>query len=148
MIIVGDGDLRSDLSEYVKKLNLEKKIIFTGRQEGELLYSWYVIAQIFILPSTNERFGAVVNEALIGGCFTLCSSYAGASSLINKDNGLLFNPYDEKDLIEKLYTSISCSNNMVSEIRTLRKNRMLFTFEDKFTHLVDILNEESSSPSK
>ncbi len=142
LIIVGDGDLRSNLNEYVEKLGLEEKVIFTGRQEGELLYSWYVIAQIFILPSTDERFGAVVNEALVGGCFTLCSSYAGASSLINEDNGLLFNPYDEQDLIEKLHTAINNSNSLASEIRALRKSKMLFTFDEKIKFLVNKLNDD------
>lgn len=136
LVIVGDGDLNLSLNQYAKELCIDDKIIFTGRKEGIELYNWYTIAQIFVLPSTYEPFGAVVNEALVGGCFILCSKLAGASSLINESNGILFDPSDEIDLTNKLGSAIKDSEQINRRIEKLRDNKMLFSFEEKMSNLL------------
>lgn len=79
LILVGDGDKKNELKNLVLNLNIQDYVLFTGRYENEELYAWYKIADYFILPSTSETFGAVVNEALIAGLPVLCSNLAGAS---------------------------------------------------------------------
>ncbi|MFA6703084.1 MAG: glycosyltransferase, partial [Dysgonamonadaceae bacterium] len=68
LVLVGDGPLRQPLVDLVEFNKIADRVIFTGQLEGEELYSWYNIAQISILPSIKEAYGAVVNEALLGGC--------------------------------------------------------------------------------
>jgi glycosyltransferase involved in cell wall biosynthesis len=139
LVIVGEGDLKLNLKLYAMELGIDDKIIFTDRKEGAALYNWYTIAQVFILPSAYEPFGAVVNEALVGGCFVLCSKLAGASSLINESNGLLFDPIDEMDLTHKLGLAIKNSEPLNKEIENLRDNKMLFSFEEKMSNLLNCL---------
>lgn len=136
LIIVGDGPLKDKLFKYTEALDLLDEVLFIGRKEGVELYSWYTFSQLFILPSTYEPFGAVVNEALVGGSNVLCSSLAGASALINSGNGELFNPYDEKDLIVKLNYAFRKVNVISNKVSQLRISRMPFTFEDKFFEFV------------
>ena len=83
LVIVGDGDMRENLLSMVQKVGMENKIIFPGRFEGDKLYAWYNIADLFVLSSTYEPFGAVIVEALEAGCHVLCSERAGAANLIN-----------------------------------------------------------------
>lgn len=134
-LIVGDGDQEDYLKELVKNQNIGDKTHFVGRQEGLELSSWYVFSQIFVLPSTYERFGAVVNEALLGGCKVLCSKLAGASSLINENNGKLFNPYLEEELIFNLEKMLTAIDPLTNEIDTIRKNLMPFSFKQKVDEL-------------
>ncbi len=136
MVLVGDGDLREELEILAKNLNISEKVIFTGRKEGKALNNWYTFSQIFVFPSTYERYGAVVNEALLGGCYILCSTAAGASSLIDGKNGQLFDPKNEKDLIIKLQTAIDNSEPILCDIKTLRENKMPFTFDEKIGSLI------------
>lgn len=136
LVIVGDGDLNLNLKLYAAELGIDEKIIFTGRKEGVALYNWYVIAQVFVLPSTYERFGAVVNEALVGGCFVLCSKLAGASSLINESNGVLFDPVDEIDFTNVLKKVIENCDPLSNQIEKLRDNKMFFSFEEKISNLL------------
>lgn len=136
LILVGDGLMKSRLEQQIEELNLAKKTYFIGRQEGDLLYNWYVFSNIFILPSIYEPFGAVVNEALLGGAYTLCSSYAGSSSLISETNGELFDPTDEHDLIEKLQVAINNSRKLESEIVNLRESKMTFEFSSMINKLI------------
>lgn len=90
LIIVGKGSLAKQLELYITQNNLSNQIILTGPLTGKNLYAWYYLAHIFVLPSVHEPFGAVVNEALVAGCFTIISDKVGASSLINKTNGAIF----------------------------------------------------------
>lgn len=100
-VIVGEGKEKSKLQDVINKKSLNNKIIFTGKLEGSDVHSWYLSASGFVLPSISEAFGAVVNEALIFGIPVLCSKYAGASSLINKKNGLIFDPLEKGDTVAK-----------------------------------------------
>lgn len=139
LVMVGDGVLMSDLNEQVIKLNVLDKVHFVGRKEGLELVSWYNLAQIFVLPSTYEPFGAVVNEALLGGCKIICSEIAGASSLINKENGELFSPYNERELLYCLENSLSSAVSTPSAIFNIRKSTMPFTFKEKIEVLINDL---------
>jgi len=139
LVIVGEGHLLEELQKFSEKLNISNKVIFTGRKEGNALNNWYMFSQIFVFPSTYERYGAVVNEALLGGCYTLCSTAAGASSLINSNNGQLFDPKNEVEFIEKLQTAIDNSAPIDSNIIKLRDNKMPFSFEEKIGSLIQQL---------
>ena len=69
---------------------------------GKDLYAWYYLADLFVLPSQFEPFGAVVNEALVAGCFVIVSDKVGAASLINSSNGSIFESNNEKQLAEEI----------------------------------------------
>ncbi len=136
LILVGEGPLRAELESLAHRLNIADKVIFAGRREGTALYNFYTFAQIFAFPSTNERYGAVVNEALLGGCYTLCSEAAGASSLIDLNNGRVFNPFDEDDFVAKLNIAVRNATPLPSAIHGLRPSTMPFTFKDKISTLI------------
>lgn len=136
LVIVGGGDLY----EYLKQLSNEK-VIFTGRLEGENLYAWYNIAEIFILPSIKEAFGAVTNEALIGGCFSLVSKKAGSNCLIiNEKNGYIFNPNDEIEFLNVLKKTILNIPLRKYPLK-LRDCNMFNNFNYYLDKLIDYLNE-------
>lgn len=140
LAIVGGGQLESTLKAQAQELNIESSVIFTGRKEGNELLCWYSIASVLVLPSTFESFGAVVNEALLGGCYVLCSQTAGASSLINSDNGKIFNPYKEESLRVCLEYTLKISEPILNNnIVTLRESRMPFSFKSKTDTLLKSL---------
>ena len=133
LVIVGDGNQ----ANYLKELSSDNNnILFTGRLHGKELNAWYNIANALILPSFVEPFGAVTNEALIGGCKVLISNRAGSKCLIkNGINGFYINPADINDIAmnmqEALSTSIECP-----ESAKLRKSLMLHSFNDLFSDLI------------
>jgi glycosyltransferase involved in cell wall biosynthesis len=135
LVAVGDGVLADNLVARAKQLHLQQKVRFVGRKEGAELFSWYAIAQILVLPSTYERYGAVVNEALLGGCRVLCSQRAGAASLVTGDNGKLFDPYSKEELLSCL-SDVLKAVAPVSGKAALRSSLMPFTFEEKVKKLI------------
>ena len=138
LVIVGDGMLMDELKESAKNLQITDKVIFIGRKEGAELVSWYTIADLFVLPSIHEPYGAVVNEALLGGCKVLCSELAGASSLINKNNGKTFNPYSIEELTIYL-TEYLNEMTFVNDKVFLRDSLMPFTFLEKINKCINDL---------
>lgn len=133
-ILVGSGELESDLKE--KSSRIDKPIIFAGRYEGDGVKAWYNVADVFILPSYLEPFGAVTNEALIGGCECLVSKNAGSASLINETNGKTFNPYDTEEMAKAIDKTMK-NIHPKSEIKT-RPSQMSILFGDTMKR---VLNE-------
>lgn len=102
-IIVGDGPMKDQLQEQAKLTG--KDILFVGRFDDDEIRAWFNIADVFVLPSTKEAFGAVTNEALLGGCFPLISRACGSACLIDETNGRLFDPNSPKELADLIDTS-------------------------------------------
>lgn len=110
LLIVGSGPLMSNLQYLVKDFNLENKIIFTGRYDGDELFAFYEIADLFILPSKHEPFGSVIAEALACGVPCFVSKYAGAVILIsNRNRGQIIdinNPLKVAEEIDSFLTKL------------------------------------------
>lgn len=137
LVIVGDGPERNKWKQLAHELNTN--VIFTGRKEGLDLNAWYNVADIFVLPSFQEAFGAVTNEALLAGCYALASNKAGSSCLIEEGvNGFTFSPMDEERL-SSLMQEVS-SLPIVYDDSGLKKNKMLVSYNTYMNMLISKLN--------
>lgn len=134
LIMVGGGSLSDSLHNYIKKNGIEN-VILTGKLSGKDLYAWYYLADIFVLPSKFEPFGAVVNEALVAGCYTIVSSNVGASSLINSTNGAIFNINDVASFENVLKRALANLHQQKSHISLMDK-----PFSEYFTELTNKLS--------
>ena len=135
LVIIGSGECEEELRLLDKQLNTN--IIFTGFKQGEELDAWYNIADIFVLPSIKEPFGAVTNEALIAGCFCLISNTAGSNTLIEEHvNGYIISIKDLSDFIHKL--SMSLQNISKNEYIVLKDNKMPKDFVSYINNLRNI----------
>lgn len=128
LVIVGGGEEEQSLKALTNLLHIHDKVIFTGRLDGDELYAWYNIGQIFVLPSYYEPFGAVVAEALLGGSNVICSSLAGSSGLIEQGNGTLFNPFDESQLSDLLQIELP-KQTILKKITKLRPSKLMVDYE-------------------
>ncbi|MDE7126141.1 MAG: glycosyltransferase family 4 protein, partial [Muribaculaceae bacterium] len=75
--IVGSGNLLDGLKNRYKDCD---NIIFAGPKFGDELAEEYRKASAFILPSTYEPWGLVVNEAMASGLPVIVSDKVGAAS--------------------------------------------------------------------
>ncbi len=132
-IIIGDGPEKEKLAHLVGD---ERSILMIGKHEGEALIAWYNVAQVHILPSTQEAFGAVTNEALMAGCWGLISELAGSSCLVeNTINGNTYSPSDVETIIKLIKSAFSVVPPIDVPLK-VKPNRMKILFREYISHLV------------
>ena len=101
--IVGEGDFKEELknrSEVIKQ-----DIIFTGHIDPEQIYKYYYASDILVLPTHNDPWGLVVNEAMACSLPVIVTDAAGSSLDLINENGYVIQSGKIKDLsisIEKL----------------------------------------------
>uniref|UniRef100_UPI0040475891 glycosyltransferase family 4 protein n=1 Tax=Shewanella sp. TaxID=50422 RepID=UPI0040475891 len=79
LIFVGEGEMRGNLEAAVQNHQL-KDVRFAGfRNQGELP-AFYALADIFVLPSINETWGLVINEAMNAGCAIITTDQVGSAA--------------------------------------------------------------------
>lgn len=140
LVLVGEGGLKKELKSYAYKLGIGHKVLFAGRFEGNELYAWYNLANLFILPSKYEPFGAVTAEALQAGCPVLCSRNAGSSTLIREGiNGYLFDPYDSEEFLALLESSILTMNPLFLNSSDMRTSLLPYSFDECIKNMVNKL---------
>lgn len=101
LLLVGSGN---QLNEFRSKYANESSIYLLGKVEYEIVYKFYAIADIFILPTIEDNWSLVVPEAMACGLPIATSIYNGCHpELVHKDeNGITFDPYKEDTLISAL----------------------------------------------
>lgn len=125
-VIVGDGAEMSSLKEAALGCS---SVIFTGMLEGEELYAWYNVADVHILASYQEPFGAVTNEALIAGCYSVVSKKAGSQCLVKDGvNGFTVDPNNLDDIANGIIKAFNLAGQR--DKTKLQASKMLFTFEE------------------
>jgi glycosyltransferase involved in cell wall biosynthesis len=104
LILIGDGYLKPSINEYISLHNL-KNIYVVGFKNQSELAQYYIMADIFVLPSTvGETWGLVVNEAMNFKLPLLLSSMVGcADDLVEiGKNGYTFENENVNDLKDKM----------------------------------------------
>ncbi|MBR5957432.1 MAG: glycosyltransferase family 4 protein [Salinivirgaceae bacterium] len=132
-VIIGNGPEREVLEEQAKKIN--KEILFAGRFEGDELYAWYNLANILILASYKEAFGAVTNEALLAGCRVIISNKAGSSCLVCKSNGEVVDPLDVQGIASAIDRQLKLSS--IPNLKKTRQNLMNYSFNERMQELIE-----------
>ncbi len=99
LVLVGQGPEEACYRDLIGRLGIGSRVLLPGRLEGNPLYAWYALANLLVLPSQYEPFGAVVNEALIFGAPCLVAEHVGAKSLLSDPaQGAIFSLGDPQQL--------------------------------------------------
>ena len=106
LVLLGDGGLKEQIVTIRHELGLTGMVILPGFIQYPELPLYYGLAQAFVLASTTEPWGLVVNEAMASGLPVLVSSRCGCAPDLVKhgDNGFVFDPSD----IDALAQHLSC----------------------------------------
>jgi glycosyltransferase involved in cell wall biosynthesis len=104
LVFLGDGELRGDLEAYARERSL-KNVRFVGFKNQTEMAPYYSMADVFVLPSSFEPWGLVVNEALCFGLPVIASDKVGAAGDLVQDgvNGFVYPAGDVVALAERLH---------------------------------------------
>jgi glycosyltransferase involved in cell wall biosynthesis len=101
LLIIGEGEERENLKNYVKEANLEEKVIFTGyREDVEELMA---VMDLFVLTSLREGLPRVLVQAAAVGMPSIAFNVDGVPEIIKDDyNGFLVKVKDVKRLENRI----------------------------------------------
>lgn len=116
LVMVGEGECRKEMEEYISAYKLNDKVILTGFINQNLIPAYYRSADIFVMCSgLGETWGLSVNEAMNSGIPVIVSDTCGcAYDLIEENvNGAVFKTGNISQLtgLLKLYINKSVAEN-------------------------------------
>jgi glycosyltransferase involved in cell wall biosynthesis len=102
LTILGDGDLRSQIEDLIKILDLKDKVKLLGNRDdvADIMRK----SDIFVLSSQYEGFGLVVAEAMSCGCRIVATDCGGVREIVNGFGKLV--PVKSPELLSNAIFSI------------------------------------------
>ncbi len=95
------GEPPQDYRDIIEKENL-KNVSFFPFQKKEALKSFYLAADLFVLPTREDIWGLVVNEAMAFGLPVVTTTECGAGRELLNGNGLLVDCEDVQGLADAI----------------------------------------------
>lgn len=89
LMIVGHGDYEEKLKKQASKI---ESVIFSGNVKYSKIHELYFTSDIFVLPTYNDHWGLVINEALACELPIITTFSCGASLDLLKNNGYICSP--------------------------------------------------------
>ena len=100
----------------------------------------YRIATLFVLPSTYEPFGAVVNEALSAGMPVICTYEVGAKVFIEDGvNGTVVNGNSYEELSKSISTWLSTGETATERLQGFAPSLLPVEFDYVVNSMVETL---------
>ncbi|HYO76359.1 MAG TPA: glycosyltransferase family 4 protein [Thermoanaerobaculia bacterium] len=106
VLFLGHGELRDELEQFARERGLT--VHFAGFVNQTDLPKHYAAGDVFVLPSTYEPRGSVLNEAMASGLPVITTDRCGAVGDIvrHEDNGYVFPAGDALALAAQLDTLV------------------------------------------
>lgn len=97
--IIGYGSYENKVKSWIKKLNLENRVLIRGFVRNEELPKLLSQYKAFLMPSFSETFGVAYAEALACGVPILYSKDTGFDGIFN-EVGIAVNPNSLNEIID------------------------------------------------
>jgi len=138
LLFVGDGELKDSLIRHVHHNQLQNKVAFLPFQHYENLPAIYGNATAFVLPSTMDQWGLVVNEAMAAGCPVAVSNRCGCAAelIVPGYNGEQFDPLDIHSIAESLLRLLNADNLRLDSLKTNAEITIMNWGVDRFANAV------------
>lgn len=134
--------------EYInlkEKLNLTN-LYFVDFQNKESLKKYFTISDIFVLPTREDIWGLVINEAMANGLpiITTNRCVAGIELVKNEDNGFIVPVNDDIALYKSIAAIINDEKKLLSMSNSSLKKIKPYTLENMAKTIYQIINHRNN----
>lgn len=107
LTVVDDGPPQKlTAAKMVEKLNLEGRVVFTGKVDFATLVSLYSRKTILVMPSLYEGFGLPAAEAMACKTPVVVTTAGALKEVVSEETGLLVPPQEPRKLADAILTLI------------------------------------------
>jgi glycosyltransferase involved in cell wall biosynthesis len=140
LVVAGPDDgFLNEVKSLTYNLGIADSVLFTGPLYGRDKLEAFVDSEIYVLPSRYETFPMTILEAYACGKPIIASKIDGLKDLvIDGETGLLFEPENVKQLVEKM---IYLLNNDEKAMEIARKARILVKEKYTIDKVIDVLEK-------
>jgi glycosyltransferase involved in cell wall biosynthesis len=144
LLIIGGGQLEQELNEMIRAYAPDN-VRLLGFKDKKELYRYYLASDLFILPTREDIWGLVVNEAMACGLpvITTNKCIAGMELIEDNRNGFIVQTEDECQLYEKADYIMSrdeirekMADNSLEIIGNYTIDKMVEAHENIFSEIV------------
>lgn len=123
LFLIGDGDLRDDLEQKIKEMNIAEHTKLLGRLEREKVALWLNASDVYVYTSFGNGFPISLIEAAMCGLPIVSTDVTGVHDLvINDHTGYLAKERDHIDIAVKIKKALENRNRLSENIIELSKN--------------------------
>lgn len=124
LILVGDSSMKKEYELQVKKLNIEKNVVFTGNTNN--VQKILNFSDAFIFPTHSEGLSLSLLEAVLSKKTCIISSIPSNLEVIDKTNCFVFEPKNKKEICSAISQFINTDQkklkkNIENAYRTAKK---------------------------
>ena len=117
-LVVGEGEDHTRLEALARRLGVDKIVLFAGRIEPDELPELYRLADLFVMPSTQEGFGIVFLEAAASGVRAIGGNADGSiDALADGALGTIIDPTDTAALVQAIKDGLAGRGANPAEVR-------------------------------
>ena len=127
LLIVGDGEIRSDLEKLVNQLDISDNVIFCGFQPNPAAY--LQLMDIFLLPSLSEGTAMTLLEAMSLSKPCIVTNVGGNPEIIEDRVSGLVTPSNDEDRLVAACDSLLQDAGLRKTLGDAGRKR----FEERFT---------------
>jgi colanic acid/amylovoran biosynthesis glycosyltransferase len=106
LTIIGDGEMRAEIEEDIRRRELEEIVSLAGVQTAAEIREQLLGARAFVLPSFAEGLPVVLMEALALSRPVIATAIAGVPELVDEKCGWLIPAGSEKALVEAMIEAL------------------------------------------
>jgi phosphatidylinositol alpha-1,6-mannosyltransferase len=120
-LVIGEGDDRERLQALARQGGLMDAVVFAGYIVPDELPDYYRLADVFVMPSTQEGFGIVFLEAAASGLAVIGGNRDGAVDALGDGAiGRSIDPLDGIQLIEAIRAALAEPGADPARVRRFR----------------------------
>jgi glycosyltransferase involved in cell wall biosynthesis len=142
ILIIGDGDLKNNVKNYLSNNSLENNVKLVGWSSNEDLPKYLNLLKLLVIPSYTEGLPNVMLEAMACGTPVLATKVGAIPDIIkDEETGFLIENNSPECIAENIIRALEFPNleNIVTKSQKLVENN--FTYEKAVERYSTIFNK-------